>query len=70
LLNRVPGLLNNLPRVQQVFGVVMVLFAIGTAFNLDRAFQTWVLDTFPGYADFLTGLENVGGAEGALEPPK
>jgi cytochrome c biogenesis protein CcdA len=70
LLNRVPGLLNNLPRVQRVFGVVMVLFAIGTAFNLDRAFQTWVLDTFPGYADFLTGLENVGGAEGALEPPK
>ena len=57
LLNRVPWLLNNLPRVQRGFGVLMVLFAIGFFFNIDRAVQTWVLDTFPQYEAFLTRLE-------------
>ncbi|WP_337867866.1 cytochrome c biogenesis CcdA family protein [Meiothermus sp.] len=63
LLNRVPGLMNNLPRIQRGFGLVMVLFAVGFFFGLDRSFQTWVLDVFPGYADFLTRLEGIGASE-------
>jgi cytochrome c-type biogenesis protein len=60
LLSRAGWLMNNLPRVQRGFGVVLVVFALGIGFNFDRAFQTWVLDTFPGYADLLVGLEEVG----------
>lgn len=60
LLNQAGWLMNNLSKVQRGFGVVLVVFALGIGFNLDRAFQTWVLDTFPGYADFLVGLEEVG----------
>jgi cytochrome c-type biogenesis protein len=60
LLSRAGWLMNNLSRVQRGFGVVLVVFALGIGFNFDRAFQTWVLDTFPGYADFLVGLEEVG----------
>ncbi len=68
LLTRFSGLMNNLGKVQQVFGIVLVIFAIGTAFNLDRAFQTWVLDTFPAYADFLVSLEGAAPEKGVLEP--
>ena len=57
LLNRIPWVLQNLGRVQRGFGVVLVVFAVGLFFNVDRSFQTWVLDTFPGYSDFLTSLE-------------
>jgi cytochrome c biogenesis protein CcdA len=57
LLNRIPWLMNRLPQVQRGFGLVMVLFAVAFFFNVDRSIQSWVLDTFPGYADFLTGLE-------------
>jgi cytochrome c-type biogenesis protein len=57
LLNRAPWLMNNLSRVQRGFGAVLIVFAVGIGFNLDRQFQTWVLDTFPGYTNFLTGLE-------------
>ncbi len=68
LLTKVSWLTNNLARVQQVFGLVLVVFAIGTAFNVDRAFQTWVLDTFPAYADFLVGLEGAAPETGVLTP--
>jgi cytochrome c-type biogenesis protein len=70
LLNRVPWLLNNLPRVQRGFGVVMVVFAVATAFNLDRQFQTWVLDSFPAYAEFITALEGSAPPGTTLEAPK
>lgn len=70
LLNRVPWLMANLSRVQRSFGVVLVVFAVAIGFNLDRRFQTWVLDTFPGYTNFLTGLEGSAPASTVLEPPK
>jgi cytochrome c-type biogenesis protein len=57
LLGRIPALMQNLGRVQQGFGVVLVVFAIGIGFGYDRAFQSWFLDTFPGYSDALTKLE-------------
>jgi cytochrome c-type biogenesis protein len=57
LLGRIPALMQNLGRVQQGFGVVLVIFAVGIGFGYDRAFQSWFLDTFPGYSDALTKFE-------------
>ncbi len=67
LLNRVGWLMNNLGNVQRGFGVVLVVFALGMGFNFDRKFQTWVLDTFPAYTDFLVGLQGQTPEKGVLE---
>ena len=68
LLNRVPWLLGNLNRIQRGFGVVLIVFAVGIGFNLDRRFQTWVLDSFPAYAAAITSLEDQAPAGTTLEP--
>ena len=70
LLNRVPWLLGNLNRIQRGFGVVLIVFALGIGFNMDRRFQTWVLDTFPAYAAAITSLEEQAPAGTNLEPPR
>ena len=70
LLNRVPWLMNNLATVQRGFGVVLVVFAVGIGFNFDRRFQTWVLDSFPGYTDLLTRIDGSAPANTVLEAPK
>ncbi len=57
LLNRLPLLTKNLGKMQRIFGGLMVAAAIGIFFGWDRSIQTWVLDTFPNWSDFLTGLE-------------
>lgn len=57
-LRRVPWLLSNLGRIQKVFGVLMILTAIGIFFNVDRRFQTYILNTFPGYGTGLTKFED------------
>jgi len=57
-LRRVPWLLNNLSHIQKLFGVLMILTALGILFNIDRKFQTWVLTTFPEYGTILTQLED------------
>ncbi len=57
-LRRVPWLLANLGLIQKVFGVLMILTAIGIFFNVDRAFQTFVLHSFPQYGVGLTKLED------------
>lgn len=58
LLNRVPWLTRNTGKIQQGFGVVMILTALAIYTNLDRRFQTWVLTAFPNYGTGLTQLEN------------
>lgn len=58
VLRRVPWLLSNLGRIQKLFGVVMILTAIGIFFNVDRKFQTFVLNTFPQYGTGLTRFED------------
>ena len=68
-LARVPWLMNNLGTVQRGFGAVMVVFAIGIFFNVDRNVQTWFLDTFPAYAETLTKFEENVPVNG-LEAPK
>lgn len=45
-------------RIHQVFGVVLILTALAMLFGADRAFQTWILETFPDYAEHLTSLES------------
>jgi len=58
VLRRVPWLLSNLGHIQKLFGVLMILTAVGIYFNVDRKFQTWVLTTFPQYGTGLTKLED------------
>jgi cytochrome c biogenesis protein CcdA/thiol-disulfide isomerase/thioredoxin len=57
-LKRVPWLLANSGKIQKVFGVIMIATALGILTNVDRAFQTWVLQTFPQYGTGLTKLED------------
>src|SRR3989344_7304078 len=57
-LRRVPWLLSNLGNIQKLFGVLMILTAIGIFFNVDRRFQTYILETFPQYGVGLTKFED------------
>ena len=57
-LRRVPWLLSNLGHIQKLFGVLMILTAIGIFFNVDRRFQTFILNTFPKYGIGLTKFED------------
>lgn len=57
-LRRVPWLLSNLVHIQKLFGVLMILTAIGIFLNVDRKFQTFILNTFPQYGVGLTKFED------------
>lgn len=57
-LRRIPWLLTNLNNIQKVFGVVMILTAIGIFFDVDRKFQTMILNTFPQYGTNITKFED------------
>lgn len=58
LLQRVPWLLRNAKRIQQSFGVLMILTAGAISFNLDRTFQSFIVETFPRYGIGLTKFED------------
>lgn len=58
LLNKVPWLLQNTANIQKIFGVLMIITAIAIFFNVDRQFQTYILEVFPEYGDGLTSLED------------
>jgi len=45
-------------RIQQIFGVVMVVTAILIATNYDKVLQAKLLDFFPSYGNFLINLES------------
>lgn len=57
IFKRIPWLFRNLVHIQKVFGIIMILTAIAIFFNIDRKFQTFVLDTFPQYGAGLTKFE-------------
>src|SRR3989344_4838691 len=57
-LRRVPWLLANTGKIQKAFGVLMIITAIGIYFNVDRRFQTYILETFPQYGTGLTKFED------------
>lgn len=57
-LKKVPWLVRNTAGVQKAFGVLMILTSFMIFFNLDRSFQTWVLNVFPSYGSGLTEFED------------
>ncbi len=57
-LKKVPWLLKNTARIQKAFGILMIATAIGIYFNVDRRFQTFILETFPNYGVGLTKFED------------
>lgn len=59
VLHRVPWLLANTEKIQKVFGILMIITAIGIFFNVDRRFQTYILNKFPNYGTNLTNFEKV-----------
>lgn len=59
LLHRIPWLLTNTEKIQKVFGILMILTAIGILNNIDRKFQTYILTTFPQYGTGLTQFEDI-----------
>jgi len=58
VLQKIPWLLKNTARIQKGFGVVMILIAGILFFNLDRKFQTFMLNAFPGYGSGLTNIDS------------
>lgn len=57
LTSRLTGLRRHWVRIQQIFGVLMVVVAILLAAGLDRSLSTWVLQHFPKYGSGLTAIE-------------
>lgn len=44
-------------RVQQIFGVLMIVIAVAIATHYDTLIQARLLDFFPSYSQFLTSIE-------------
>lgn len=66
-LKKVPWLLSNTEKIQKVFGVLMILTALGILTNVDRKFQSFILDAFPQYGAGLTKFEDVAPIRKQLE---
>lgn len=58
LLQKNQWLLENAAKIQQGFGVVMIAVGLSMLFQLDRQFQSLVLEKFPQYGAGLTAIEN------------
>lgn len=52
-LNRYSG------RIQSIFGLLLILVAVGMIYNLDREFQAWFLSTKPNWVPLLQACENL-----------
>ncbi|MEP7162265.1 MAG: cytochrome c biogenesis protein DipZ [Candidatus Moraniibacteriota bacterium] len=57
LLTKTRALSPYTARIQQVFGVIMILAALAIYTGYDRTLQTKLLDTFPSYGSFLNQFE-------------
>jgi len=66
LFTKVPFLLTNSAKIQQFFGFIMILTAIAIFFNLDRQFQSYILEKFPAYGTNLTKIEDTAVVEKSL----
>lgn len=58
-LKKVPWLLANTARIQKAFGILMIVTSIGILNNVDRKFQTFILEKFPQYGVGLTKFEDI-----------
>lgn len=65
LLHR-PALLGRLGGLQQVFGAVLVVFAVGMVFGVDRQVQTLLVDRLPALQQ-LTFLEETDAVQRQLQ---
>ncbi len=57
-LQRVPWLRAHTATIQKVFGVIMIVTALGIFANVDRQLQAWLITTFPSYGIGLTQFED------------
>lgn len=55
---KLPQVMKYTNRIQQAFGALMILTAVAIYFNLDRQFQTVLLEKFPQYGAGLTAFES------------
>lgn len=65
-LTRVPWLTRNSGKIQRAFGVLMIITAISIFFNVDRQFQSYILEKFPNYGTGLTAIEDNQAVKDAL----
>jgi cytochrome c biogenesis protein CcdA/thiol-disulfide isomerase/thioredoxin len=59
LIDKVPVLVRNTERIQQVFGVLIILTGIAIGVGWDRRVQAAILRTVPEYGSGLTAIENI-----------
>lgn len=57
-IQRFSWLKKNSGKIQQFFGAFMLVTALFIYFELDRRFQTYILDKFPAYGTGITSLED------------
>jgi cytochrome c-type biogenesis protein len=57
VISRLGGIKKAGLTIQRVFAGLMIVVAAAIALNLDRQFQSFVLDTFPGLETQLTSIE-------------
>ena len=67
LIQRFPALNRNLSKIQRSFGVLMLVTGIALFTGLDRDFQSWILEAFPGYGTGLTSIEDNSGIQRELK---
>ncbi len=58
LLTRTRAISPYTPRIQQVFGVIMIITAFGIYSNYDKIIQAKLLETFPQFDQALTTFES------------
>ncbi len=57
-------------RVQQIFGILLIIMAILIFKGWDKTISATLLDKFPSYSNFLTRLETTGGVQKELDQIK
>lgn len=67
LIKRFPTLTKNTSKIQQGFGVLMILVGLSIGFGVDRKFQSAILDIFPNYGSGLTVFENIEPVKKAID---
>lgn len=58
IFSRTRALSQYTGRVQQIFGVIMILTALAIFTNFDKTLQARLLDAFPSYTNFVNTLES------------
>ena len=67
LASRLSGIKKAGLAIQRTFAVLMIAVSAAIAFNLDRQFQSWVLDTFPALERGITAIERNDRVEAELD---